>query len=463
MIPVQGVQNKSVLVLGMGRSGVASAKALLAGGAKVFCWDDDEAGRLAAEENGFLCMDPIRDGLEGLELIITSPGIPHLYPRPHLVIAEAMRLGIPVDNDIGLFFCSLGTPEWQTFDVAPKVVAITGSNGKSTTSALINHLLTKAGKPSQIAGNIGRSALDLEPAGDGEVIVLELSSYQTELARSLTPDIAVFTNLSNDHLDRHGGYGGYFAAKRRLFSEGSPDYAVIGVDETEGRYLASQFAEHANDDRVIRVISGQKPKGNGWQVAAKKGFLSESRKGRQVASIDLRRISSLPGKHNHQNACAAYAVLRTLNIAPRIIEEGFKSFSSLPHRSQLVREINGVRFINDSKATNVDAAEKALGSFENIHWICGGVQKEGDFLALNAMMHHVKKAYIIGSEADKFALNLEIESKICKTMAAAVNVAFSQSVPGDVVLLAPAAASFDQYDNFESRGDDFIAEVCALT
>ena len=227
--------------------------------------------------------------------------------------------------------------------------------------------------------------------------------------------------------------------------------------------MASQFAEHANDDRVIRVISGQKPKGNGWQVAAKKGFLSESRKGRQVASIDLRRISSLSGKHNHQNACAAYAVLRTLNIAPRIIEEGFKSFSSLPHRSQLVREINGVRFINDSKATNVDAAEKVLGSFENIHWICGGVQKEGDFLALNAMMHHVKKAYIIGSEADKFALNLEIESKICKTMAAAVNVAFSQSVPGDIVLLAPAAASFDQYDNFEARGDDFIAEVSALT
>ena len=237
-----------------------------------------------------------------------------MYPKPHPAIAEALRKGIPVDNDIGLFFRSFATRDWDTFDVAPKIIAVTGSNGKSTTSALIYHLLTIAGRRCQLAGNIGRGVLDLEPAGSGEVIVLELSSYQTELARSLTPDLAVFTNLSPDHLERHAGYGGYFAAKRRLFSEGGPDHAVIGVDEPEGLYLAAQLADRVTDDRIIRVISNQKPSGNSWQIAARKGFLSESRKGRQVASIDLRQIESLPGPHNHQNACAAYGVLRALHV-----------------------------------------------------------------------------------------------------------------------------------------------------
>ena len=463
MIPVQGVKGLSILVLGMARSGVVTAQASLAGGARVLCWDDEEEGRDRASEKGFECVDPMRGGLDGVDLLITSPGIPHLYPKPHLAIAEAIRLGIPIDNDIGLFFRSFATNSWQDFDETPKIIAVTGSNGKSTTSVLIHHLLNVAGKESQIGGNIGRGALDLEPAYDGGIVVLELSSYQTELARSLTPDIAVFTNLSQDHLDRHAGYGGYFAAKRRLFAEGSPDYAIIGVDEVEGQYLASQFADTVNDERVIRVASKQKLKGNGWQVTSKKGFLSESRKGRQVASIDLRNAKGLVGEHNNQNACSAYAVLRSLNVAPRIIEEGLNSFLGLAHRSQLVREIDGVRFVNDSKATNVDATSKALGTFKNIRWICGGLQKEGDFLALKTKMETVIKAYVIGQDAKKFALQLEVESEICTTMAAAVNNAFSQSINGDVILLAPAAASFDQYDNFEARGDDFIAQVCALT
>ncbi len=463
MIPVQGVKGLTVLILGMARSGLVAAQASFAGGAKVLCWDDDEDGRERALENGFKCVDPMRGGLEGIDLLITSPGIPHLYPEPHVAIAEAIRLGIPIDNDIGLFFRSFATNSWQDFDKTPKIIAVTGSNGKSTTSALIHHLLKVAGKQSQIGGNIGRGALDLEPAEDGGVVVLELSSYQTELARSLTPDIAVFTNLSQDHLDRHAGYGGYFAAKRRLFAEGSPDYAIIGVDEVEGQYLASQFADTVNDECVIRVASRQKLKGNGWQVTSKKGFLSERRKGRQVASIDLRNVQSLAGEHNHQNACSAYAVLRSLNVSPRIIEEGLGSFLGLAHRGQLVREINGVQFVNDSKATNVDATAKALGTFKNIRWICGGLQKEGDFLALKSKMQTVIKAYVIGQEAKKFALQLEVESEICTTMAAAVNRAFSESVDGDIILLAPAAASFDQYDNFEARGDDFIAQVSALT
>jgi UDP-N-acetylmuramoylalanine--D-glutamate ligase len=356
----------------MGRSGLVAAQALVAGGADVLCWDDGETGRQRAEEAGLSCSDPLRGGLEGVDMLITSPGIAHLYPKPHPAIALAMQLGIPLDNDIGLFFRSFATQSWTGFDMAPKVIAVTGSNGKSTTSALIHHLLEVAGRRSQLAGNIGRGVLDLQPAEDGDVIVLELSSYQLELARSLTPDIAVFTNLSPDHLDRHAGYGGYFAAKRRLFAEGCPDVAVIGVDEPEGQYLATQFSDHTHDDRVIRVVSGQKPKGNNWQVTARKGFLAESRKGRQIASIDLRDIPGLPGAHNHQNASAAYAVLRALNVAPRVIEEGLRSFAGLPHRSQMIGEISGVRFVNDSKATNVDAALKALSAFDNIRWICGG-------------------------------------------------------------------------------------------
>ena len=459
MIPVQGMSGQTVMVLGMGRSGLVAAKALQAGGADVRCWDDGHAARARAKKAGLDCLDPLKNGLNDVSLMVTSPGIPHMYPKPHPAIAEALRKGIPVDNDIGLFFRSFATRDWDTFDVAPKIIAVTGSNGKSTTSALIYHLLTIAGRRCPLAGNIGRGVLDLEPAGSGEVIVLELSSYQTELARSLTPDLAVFTNLSPDHLERHAGYGGYFAAKRRLFSEGGPDHAVIGVDEPEGLYLAAQLADRVTDDRIIRVISNQKPSGNSWQIAARKGFLSESRKGRQVASIDLRQIESLPGPHNHQNACAAYGVLRALHVAPRVIEAGLHSFSGLPHRSQIVREIKGVKFVNDSKATNVDAASKALAAFANIRWICGGLQKEGGMSGLGDGLANVIKAYAIGREAEAFAMHLEVESEVCTTMSKAVAQAYAQSAPGDVVLLAPAAASFDQYDSFEARGEDFMAIV----
>ena len=459
MIPVQGMSGQTVMVLGMGRSGLVAAKALQAGGADVRCWDDDHAARARAKKAGLDCLDPLKNGLNDVSLMVTSPGIPHMYPKPHPAIAKALRKGIPVDNDIGLFFRSFATRDWDTFDVAPKIIAVTGSNGKSTTSALIYHLLTIAGRRCQLAGNIGRGVLDLEPAGSGEAIVLELSSYQTELARSLTPDLAVFTNLSPDHLERHAGYGGYFAAKRRLFSEGGPDHAVIGVDEPEGLYLAAQLADRVTDDRIIRVISNQKPSGNSWQIAARKGFLSESRKGRQVASIDLRQIESLPGPHNHQNACAAYGVLRALHVAPRVIEAGLHSFSGLPHRSQIVREVKGVKFVNDSKATNVDAASKALAAFANIRWICGGLQKEGGMSGLGDGLANVIKAYAIGREAEAFAMHLEVESEVCTTMSKAVAQAYAQSAPGDVVLLAPATASFDQYDSFEARGEDFMAIV----
>ncbi len=464
MIPVQGLEGARVAVLGLGRSGLSAARALRAGGAEALCWDDNPDARARAEGEGFTTL-PFRSAtdFDGIARLVVSPGIPHLYPVPNPVVASALEAGVPVDNDIGLFFQSFATHDWEGFDTSPRVVAVTGSNGKSTTSALIHHILTHVNRPCQLAGNIGRGVLDLDPAIDGEVVVLELSSYQTDLARNLTPDIAVFTNLSPDHLDRHAGMGGYFAAKRRLFAEGGPDRAVIGVDEAEGRFLAGQMSEGPVDDRVIRISVDRKLTGPGWQVFARKGFLSEYRKSKQVGSIDLREVAGLPGAHNHQNACAAYAACRALGLAPKVIEAAFHSFGGLPHRSQTIAEVGGVRFVNDSKATNVDSAAKALAAFRNIRWICGGLEKEGGLSGLAQASGSVRKAYVIGREAAAFAMQLEVEAEVCGTMAVAVARAVAEAEPGDVVLLAPAAASFDQYDSFERRGEDFVAEVARVT
>ncbi len=461
MIPVQGVEGQTVGVLGLGLSGRSAVRALVAGGAKVVAWDDGEIARNAAEEDGVILLDVTRpEAMDGLSLLIVSPGIPHLYPAPHPAIAAALVAGVPIDNDVGLFFRSLALRAWDRFETAPRVIAITGSNGKSTTSALIHHILTAAGHDAQLAGNIGRGVLDIDPPDDGGVVVLELSSYQIDLARALTPDIAVFTNLTPDHLDRHGGMGGYFAAKRRLFSEGGPDRAVIGVDEDEGRYLAGQLAEGPADTRVIRVSSGRKLGSPGWNVFARKGFLAETRNGRQVGSIDLREIRGLSGAHNHQNACAAYAATRALGLAPRLIEDAFASFEGLPHRSQVIAESNGVVFVNDSKATNPDSALKALQAFDRVRWVVGGQMKEGGLGTLPQAFGHVAKAYVIGRHAAETALMLgDLPHQVCTTMAEAVACAAAEAESGDTVLLAPAAASFDQYDNFERRGEDFIAEV----
>jgi UDP-N-acetylmuramoylalanine--D-glutamate ligase len=461
MIPVQGFDGATVAVLGLGRSGLSAARALRAGGARVLAWDDNPAAQEMAGKEGFEIRNLSREGVfDEVASLIVSPGIPHLYPTPNKTVAAALRAGVPVDNDIGLFFRSLSNADWASHDQPPKVITVTGSNGKSTTSALIQHVLEEVGRDVQLAGNIGRGVLDIDPPGDGGVVVLELSSYQTELARALTPDVAVFTNLTPDHLDRHAGLGGYFAAKRRLFAEGGPDRAVIGVDEDEGLFLAGQLAEGRSDDRVIRVSAKGKLSGPGWNVFARKGFLSEYRKGKQAGSMDLRDIKGLPGAHNHQNACAAYAACRTLGLAPKVIERAFHSFAGLPHRSQRIGETDGVAFVNDSKATNVESALKALLAFEKIRWICGGLEKDGGLAGLAPGFDHVVKAYVIGREAAQFSLGLEgVEAEVCTTMETAVARAAKDAKPGETVLLAPAAASFDQYDSFEKRGDDFIAQV----
>ena len=257
--------------------------------------------------------------------------------------------------------------------------------------------------------------------------------------------------------------GGYFAAKRRLFAEGGPDRAIIGVDEAEGRFLANQLSEGNGDDRVIRVSVASKLEGPGWSVGVRKGFLSEVRKGRQIASLDLRGMASLPGRHNHQNAAAAYAALRALGLPPREIEAAFQSFEGLPHRSQVIGIRAGVTFVNDSKATNVDAAAMALQAFDRIRWIVGGQVKEGGLGALTLHFERVRKAYVIGRQAREVALMLgDCPHEVCETMDVAVARAAEEAQDGDTVLLAPAAASFDQYDNFETRGEDFMAAVSGL-
>ncbi|MBD3624149.1 MAG: UDP-N-acetylmuramoyl-L-alanine--D-glutamate ligase [Rhodobacteraceae bacterium] len=464
MIPVRGYERHRVGVLGLGRSGLATARALAAGGAVPVCWDDSDGARATAEAEGFEIGDLRRDpAWEGMVALIVSPGIPHLYPAPHPVIERAYARGVAVDNDVGLFFRSWATDDWHEMDPTPRVVCVTGSNGKSTTTALLHHCLTAAGRPSQMGGNIGRGVLDLQPAREGEVVVLELSSYQTELARALAPDIAVFLNLSPDHLDRHGGLGGYFAAKRRLFSEGGPERSVIGVDTPEGRLLANQMREvTGSGDPVIRIANTVQLK-DGWSVFARKGFLAEWRNGRQMAAVDLRDIPTLPGAHNHQNACAAWAALRALGLAPRQIETGLRSYPGLRHRSQVIATIGGVTYVNDSKATNADAAEKALLAYDNIRWIAGGVPKEGGIEPLRPLFPRVTKAYLVGQCAPAFAATLgQTAHTDCGTLEAAVAAAAADAQPGDTVLLAPAAASFDQYPSFEQRGDHFIELVGKL-
>jgi UDP-N-acetylmuramoylalanine--D-glutamate ligase len=458
MIPIHAYAGQRVGVLGLSRSGLATARALKAGGAEPVCWDDDEAKREAAAGEGFGIADLTREReAASIVRLVVSPGVPHLYPQPHKAVAQAQAAGVPVDNDVGLFFAAQLSAEPEGFDddgPSHKVIAVTGSNGKSTTTALIHHVLKAAGRPIQMGGNIGRGVLDLDPPAQGEIVVVELSSYQIELARTLAPDIAVFLNLSPDHLDRHGGIGGYFAAKRRLFEAGAPERSVIGVDEAEGRYLAGRV------DRAISVSVKSRLRGDGWSVFMNKGHLTEWRGGKQMAAIDLRAALALQGAHNHQNACAAYAACRAVGLGPRQIEGGLLDFPGLAHRMERVGEAGGVVFVNDSKATNADAAEKALLSYENIRWIAGGQAKEGGIEPLRPLFGKVAKAYLIGEAEADFAATLGDTPHVrCGKLADAVAAARTDARPGEVILLSPACASFDQFPSFEARGDAFRALV----
>ncbi|MEO1612571.1 MAG: UDP-N-acetylmuramoyl-L-alanine--D-glutamate ligase, partial [Pseudomonadota bacterium] len=286
--------------------------------------------------------------------------------------------------------------------------------------------------------------------------VLELSSYQLELARALAPDVAVFLNLSPDHLDRHGGLGGYFAAKKRLFELGAPEMSVVGVDDEHGAYLATAIQDDAEDGaEVTRISAKTKLRGEARSVFMNKNHLTEWR-AKQIAAFDMRQAPNLQGAHNHQNAAAAWAVARALGIGPKQIEKALVSFPGLPHRMEIVGEAKGVTFVNDSKATNADAAEKALKTFENIRWIAGGVAKAGGIEPLMPLMDRVAKTYLIGEAADEFAFTLgDRPYAVCKSLEEAVAMAARDAAEGDTVLLSPACASFDQFPSFEHRGDVF--------
>lgn len=443
MIPAVGYAGRRVGVLGFGRSGVAAARALAAGGAEPVIWDDGEASRARAAAEGLAVAD-LREpeAQRGLAALIVSPGFPHLYPKPHAAVAAALAVGTPLDNDIGLFF---GWVASLPSDRRPRVAAVTGSNGKSTSTALLAHAAAALGAPTQLGGNIGRGVLDLDPLGPEGVYALELSSYQTDLARRLDADAAALTNFSPDHLDRHGGLGGYLAAKRRLLDQARR--RVIGVDEIEGRYLANAYPRET-------VTTVGRAEGVDLRYAA--GAVDSG-----AARHDLSGAAALPGAHNAQNAAIVAGLLAALGFdLPRAFES-FASFGGLAHRLQRVAEIGGVLYVNDSKATNAEATAHALAAYGNIRWIAGGRQKEGGITALAPLFDRVTKAYLIGEAASDFAATLgdAAEHAILGDVDAAVAAAASEAAPGDVVLFSPACASFDQFTDFEARGAAFVAAV----
>ncbi|MEM9146518.1 MAG: UDP-N-acetylmuramoyl-L-alanine--D-glutamate ligase [Pseudomonadota bacterium] len=456
MIPVAAYAGRRVGVLGLGRSGMATARALAAGGAEPLLWDDGEAARERVGAEFPLGNLARPREAASLAALIVSPGVPHLYPIPHPAVAAAREHGVPIDNEIGLFFAALAQRDldWEDEGPEPKIVCITGSNGKSTTTALLHHVLRATGRPAQMGGNIGRAALDLDPPGAGETVVLELSSYQTELARSLSPDIAVFLNLQPDHLGRHGGMGGYFAAKRRLFEAGAPERAIIGIDEPEGLALAAT----AEPETLIRLSTARRLKGDGWSVFMNRNHLTEWRGDKQVAAFDLRDCPGLIGRHNHQNACAAWAAARALGLGPGRIGPAMAGFPGLAHRMERLGERGGVTWINDSKATNASASAHALAACERIRWIAGGRAKEDGVAALAPFVNQIAHAYFIGEAAERFAAELPgLGHRIAGTLEAAVAAAAEDAAPGDTILLSPAAASFDQFPDFEARGEAFRA------
>ena len=457
MIPVPGFEGRRVAVFGLGRSGITAARALQAGGAIPVLWDDGVSGRMQAEAEGFVVDDLTRADWSGFAALVLSPGAPLTHPKPHWTVERAYEAGVPVIGDVELFARALAAlPQGQR----PRVVAITGTNGKSTTTALIGWVLKQAGLTVHIGGNIGIGVLALpEPTADA-VYVIEVSSYQLDLTTGFAPDVAILTNVSPDHLDRHGGMEGYVAAKRRIFqAQDGEALALVGVDEEWGRKAAADL--RAQGRRVETVVSLPSPIG-GEGYAAAAGVLTAG--GKVLA--DLTAARSLPGRHNAQNAAFAYATARALGVSHEAAVEGLLSFPGLSHRMEAVGRLGAVRFINDSKATNADAARQALASYPSVFWIAGGRAKDGGIDDLRDLFARVAKAYLIGEAADAFAGTLgDTPHVVAHTMERAAELAAADAAAAggeQVVLLSPACASFDQFPDFEVRGEAFRAAVLAL-
>ncbi|MES2338122.1 MAG: UDP-N-acetylmuramoyl-L-alanine--D-glutamate ligase [Pseudomonadota bacterium] len=428
MIVARAWAGKRYAVLGLARSGAATVRALLAGGADVVAWDSSPATLRALDTNGLEIADPLTLDLSGFAGVVVSPGVP-LNRHPIRTHAG----DTPIIGDIELF-------AQARVDLPPhKVVGITGTNGKSTTTALIAHICEAAGLPTRAGGNIGLPILGQEPLPAGGVYVLELSSYQIDLTHSLDCDVAVLLNITPDHLDRYEGFDGYAAAKARLFAMQTKGHAaIVGIGDEASAAIAKQVSRSGRAEDLTKIAPG--------------------------VCLDQSRWPALQGPHNAQNALAAIAACEALGISNEAIDVGLASFPGLPHRMERVATKGGVLYVNDSKATNPTSTAPALAAFDRVHWIVGGQAKTDDLDACRPAFGHVARAYTIGEAATMFAdlLRPDMPVTISGTLAQAVSDATANAQPGDTVLLSPACASFDQFRDFEDRGDRFRAAVEAL-
>jgi UDP-N-acetylmuramoylalanine--D-glutamate ligase len=489
MIAVPGFEGRRVAVFGLGRSGITAARALHAGGAIPILWDDSVSGRMQAEAEGFAVEDLSRADWSQFAALVLSPGAPLTHPKPHWTVDRARAASVEIIGDIELFARAMArTPG----TVRPKVIAITGTNGKSTTTALIGWVLKQAGLKVAVGGNIGIGVLALPAPAEVGVYVIEVSSYQLDLTTGFAPDVAILTNISPDHLDRHGGMEGYVAAKARIFAHAG--LSLVGVDEAWGKSIAAALASEGRNGTLISAHPGESRdpvlfsetpaiQENGRSDHPQTGhpedwipaFAGMSGKmwvspGRLSLvggpSIDLAAARSLPGRHNAQNAAFAYAAARAVGVSHDAALEGLMTFPGLAHRMEEVGRLGRVRFINDSKATNADAARQALSSYERCFWIAGGRAKAGGIDELEDLFPRVVEAFLIGEAAGPFAARLgDTPHRISGDMASAVQAAADAAAASGreaVVLLSPAAASFDQYPDFEARGEAFRAAVLNL-
>jgi UDP-N-acetylmuramoylalanine--D-glutamate ligase len=461
MIAARSFEKRDVGVFGLARTGIASVKSLKAGGAHIYSWDDKEDARREAESAGATVLPWAEWPWDRMKALVLSPGVPLTHPRPHPIVDQAHYVGAEVIGDMELFARVIGAD--PAVPGRAPVIAVTGTNGKSTTTALIGHILGACGFDAQVGGNIGKAVLDLDPPGARTIYVLELSSYQIDLAPSLVPDVSVLSNITPDHIDRHGTLENYAAVKEKLLAQTSKTgQNVIGVDDALTSAIFTRKASNGGPAAV--PVSVGKVLGRGVFVVD--GTLYDAQSQRATKVMELSQAQHLRGAHNWQNAALAYAASKPFARDSRAIAEAIATFPGLAHRMEDVGRIGPVSFVNDSKATNADAAARALACYSDIFWIAGGKAKEGGIESLSPFFPLVRKAYLIGEAANDFARTLDgkVAYEISGTLDAAVRAAAADAalLPSAVVLLSPACASFDQFQDFERRGDAFRALVASL-
>ena len=456
MIPVTTLAGKKVALFGLGGSGFATARALKLGGAEVTAWDDNPDSVTKAAAEGIHTADLRSIDWSVQSLFVLSPGVPLTHPKPHWTVDLARAAGVDIVGDVELF-----VRERRSHAPDCPFIAITGTNGKSTTTALIAHILKSSGRDTQLGGNIGTAVLTLEPPKDGRFYVVECSSYQIDLAPTLNPSAGILLNLTPDHLDRHGTMQHYADVKERLVA--GSDVAVIGVDDSHSEMIADRI-ERAGG-KVTRI---SRRHALPYGIYAEGTKLIQASGGATRPIADLDGIQTLRGSHNAQNATAAVAACLAVGVCEEEIRAGLASFPGLKHRMQPVGRRGNVVFVNDSKATNADAAAPALSSYERIYWIAGGLPKAGGITTLTPFFPRIAKAYLIGEAAAEFAATLgeavpyEISGTLERAVAHAAADAEKDESGPLAVMLSPACASFDQYKNFEVRGDAFVSHVAAL-